>query len=239
MPLTLLQIVQQHASRQGLKIPPAVASSQDAYCRQAVGLLNEFCEDLNTRKFWQANVLEASWAAAAVEDQGDLSTLAPYGFQGIILDTFWNRTQQLRVEGALSPDVWQARKAANFSGPLPAYRLRGNRMLLIPVPTAGHQYIFEYYSNWFVRSDVGDPKFMWTSDTDTCSVDDSLPIAYLRWAWRREKGFDFAEDKLAYENLLFTRSSRDEALPSVDMSQCSRRPVGPGVIVPAGSWNLP
>lgn len=239
MPLTLLDILKEHSARQGLKAPAAVSPSTDGYVRQALGLLNEFNDDLNTRKFWQVNVLEAVWPATATESQGLLSAIAPSGFQGVLKGTFWNRTLRLQVDGPLDGEQWQARKAANFSGPLPSYRFRGGSLLMQPIPTAGHTLAFEYYSNWYVRSGAGAAKFMWTDAEDTCAVGDSLPLLWLRWKWKYEKGLPYAEDFAAYERACVTQHARDEGPKVIDMSQATRRPVGPGIIVPAGSWNLP
>ena len=238
MTMTLLEIVQNTRGRLGQPIPTQVAGSTDAGIIQSMGLLNEFLEDLVTRKYWQSNVREAVFAAVATESQGTLSTLFPYGYQGLIPDTFFNRTNQLQVQGALTSSEWASRKARNFSGPLPAFRIRGNEMLFSPAPTAGHNYAVEYFSSYFVYNPV-DLLYRpyWLKDTDTCVLDSALPMAYLKWAWKKEKGLDYAEDFRKYEAMLEVKSLRDGRAKPISMDVTDSM-MGPGVLVTPGSWNL-
>jgi hypothetical protein len=237
MALTLLEIVKEHAARQGLPIPGTVIGSGNDYCAQAVGLLNEFCDDLDTRKQWQTNVLEATWTSTATESQGALSTLAPYGYQGIVGDTVWDRTSRHCLLGSLSAEEWQLQKASNVSGPIPSFRLRGGNFLTIPALEAGHTIAFEYYSSYFVRESASVTKQYWTKDADTCVIDDALPVAYLRWAWKKEKGLEYAEDFAKYERMLATKGARNTTARTVDMAEGRAQRRFPGVIVPEGNWS--
>jgi len=92
--MNLLAIVREHARRQGLPQPASVASSQDGYAQQCLGLLNEFCDDLNTRKLWQTNVRQAQWEATATESQGRLETLAAACYEGIVPRTTYQHSMQ-------------------------------------------------------------------------------------------------------------------------------------------------
>lgn len=237
MARTLLDIVKEHAARQGLPVPGTVIGSGNDYCAQAVGLLNEFCDDLDTRKAWQTNVLEATWTSTATESQGALDTLAPFGYQGIVGDTVWDRTLKRRLGGSLSAEEWQMQKASLVSGPIPNFRLRGGEFLTIPVMPAGHTVAFEYYSSYFVRESASVLKPYWTKDTDTCVIDDALPVAYLRWAWKKEKGLEYAEDFAKYERMLATKSARNTTARTIDFSEGRPNKRFPGVIVPDGNWS--
>jgi hypothetical protein len=237
--MNLLQIVQETRGRLGQPVPASVAGNTDAGIIQTLGLLNEFLEDLVTRKYWQSNTREALFTTVAAESQGPLSTLFPYGYEGLLVDTFFNRTNQLQVQGALSAQEWASRKARNFSGPLPAFRIRGNELLFSPTPPAGHTYAVEYFSSYFIYNSDTVPVYRkyWLKDTDTCLLDDSLPMAYLKWAWKKEKGLDYAEDFRKYESMLEAKSMRDGRPKAVNMDG-SGSSMGPGVLIPAGSWNL-
>lgn len=243
--MNLLSIVREHARRQGLPIPGAVASSSDGYAQQCLGLLNEFCDDLNTRKLWQTNVRQAQWEATATESQGALSTLAPACYEGIVPRTTYQHSMQ-RPMCVISPQEWQARRVVNFVGPIMAYRLMGGEFLCNPIPTAGELLSFEYYSSAFVyypgtTGTVTTPpayRRYWENDLDTCTVGDDLAIAYLRWAWKREKGFDYSEDFIKYERMLITKSARQDSPEPVSMDGCRRDASRPGIVVPEASWKL-
>jgi len=244
--MNLLEIVRDHARRQGLPVPAAVASSPDGYAQQCLGLLNEFCDDLNTRKLWQSNAREASWAATATESQGPIRTLAPDSYEGIIPGTAYQHSHQRPME-SLTPQEWQLRKIRNFTGPTVAYRIRGDALLMNPIPSAGEIFSFEYYSSAFVyypgQSGIvtSPPKYRryWENDLDTSVIGPDLAIAFLRWAWKREKGFDYAEDFVKYERMLVTKSARQDSPQAISMDGCGGRSGRPGLIIPEGSWNLP
>jgi hypothetical protein len=238
--MNLLQIVQETRGRLGQPRPASVAGNTDAGIIQTLGLLNEFLEDLVTRKYWQSNTREATFTTIALESQGTLAALFPFGYEGLLVDTFFNRSNQLQVQGGLTAQEWASRKARNFSGPLPAFRIRGNELLLSPVPPAGHTYAVEYFSSYFIRNDdVSVPVFRkyWLKDTDTCLLDDALPMAYLKWAWKKEKGLDYAEDFRKYESMLEAKGMRDARPKALDMGS-GVSSMGPGILVPAGSWNV-
>lgn len=241
MAKNLLQIIQEVSGRLGQPIPASVAGSLDPQVIQFQGLLNEFVDDLETRSYWQSNEIETTWVTTADESQGSVDTLFPYGFCGIVPDTFFNRTNRLAIVGGLGSAEWAARKAMNFSGPLPNFRVRNNELLMTPAPPAGQTYALEYYSNFFIKN-FADPglvyRHYWLKDTDVCTVDDTLAMAYLKWAWRAAKGLDYAEDFRRYERLIATKASREKTAMQLSMSGDTDRPIKPGVLVSPGSWNV-
>lgn len=237
MSMNLLEIVREARGRLGQPIPASVAGNADPSIIQSLGLLNEFLEDLVLRKYWQSNTREATFASVAAASQGELDTLFPYGFEGIIPNTLYNRSTKLQVTGGLSPDNWQARQAMNMAGPIPSFRLRNNQLLFSPTPTAGETYACEYFSSYFVynAADAVYRKY-WLKDTDVCVLGESLPIAYLKWAWQKAKGLDYAEDFRKYETMVETKGIRDVSSAPIDMSDGSGN-FSPGIFVTPGSWN--
>lgn len=238
MAATLLQIVQRAFRRQGLPIPGSVVSSQDRSVLQALGLLEEFLDDMTTRKTWAQVTRQVLFASVAQEDQGSIFTLTDAGFASIKLNTMWDRTQILPIQGGQTSEEWQTMHAINLTGPLPRFRLWQNHLWLYPVPAPAHQIAFEYFTTFMVTGADLVTKRYWTQDSDTCVFDDSLPTAYLRWAWKREKGLDYAEEFSRYENLIQTFGVADDAPREVSLD-AEIRSARPGIIVPEGSWNLP
>lgn len=238
MALSLLEIVRSVRGRQGQPLPGSVASNTDPSIIQCLGLLNEFLEDLQIRRYWQANVREATFVSVAAASQGTLDTLFPDGFEGILPDTFFNRTTQLQIGGGLPSAEWQARQATGMTGPIQSFRIRGNQLLLSPIPVAGETYACEYMSSYFVynATDVAYRQY-WLKDTDVCVLGDALPMAYLRWAWKKEKGLEYAEDFRKYESLIATKSLRDGRPPNLSLNGGATS-FRPGVLVSPGSWPL-
>lgn len=237
--MTMLSIIQNHCGRSGLPVPSSAQSSSDPQVVQMVGLLQEFCDDMTTRKAWQRNTREALFVSVGGEDQGDITTIAPFGFQGIDFESVFDRTQRLPLLGGISGAEWQGRKAFNFTGPLYDFRLRQNRLLFNPALPAGHTIAFEYYSAYFALANDGVTyrEYM-TTDTDTCTVGDRMATLYLRWAWKKEKGRDYAEDFAAYERTVDTHSARDARPQAVNMGDNTEN-LQPGIFVPYGSWMVP
>lgn len=239
--MTLLQIVQEFCRRRALPVPTSAISNQDTGVAQILGLLNEFLEDLQTRKAWQRNTFECTFTSSADEDQGDITTLCPYGFQEILWETFFNRTQRLPLYGGIDAAEWQARKAFGITGPFYSFRLRQNRMLFTPALPASQLIAFEYYGSNFVKDATAVPpsatafKPYWTQDSDTCTLGDVLPLKYLTWAWAARKGFEYAEDFAAYERAVAVASARD-ARPQKVRLDGAVQDLRPGIIVPEGNW---
>lgn len=238
--MSMLTIIQNHCGRSGLPVPASAQSSADPQVLQMVGILQEAFDDFTTRKMWQANTRETTFVSTATEDQGNIFTLAPYGFQGIDFESIFDRTQRLPLLGGISGAEWQARKAFNFTGPLYDFRLRQDRLLFNPALPVGHTIAFEYFSAYFAASADVVPvyRIYLLNDTDTCTLGDRLCTAYLRWAWKKEKGLDYAEDFLAYERLVSTHSARDARPQAIQMGD-QNDSLQPGIFVPYGSWMVP
>lgn len=245
--MNLLDIIREHARRQGLPVPSTAISSSDAYVQRCIGLLNEFCDDLDTRKVWQSNVRSARFLTTASESQGRLHALAPFEFAGIVPNSLYNQHQHFSLE-SVSSATWQQRTSRNLGGPFAAFRIRGGELLFNPAPAAGQEISFEYYSSAFVyfpgtSGANGQPatyRRYFENDADESTVSGSLAIAYLRWAYLRSKGFDYAEEFAKYERMVFTLSARNDAPVEVRMDgpYLSARPghacviVGPGIGFP-------
>lgn len=233
---TLLQIVQEHADRQGLPRPQMVIGSTNAYARQAKGLLNEWLEDMSTYKAWEKAIRRTEWLMVNSEDQGSLDTLAPAAYDGIIPETTYLSGYGWPIRSA-SQEEWAALKSSVVTGLPYLYYLQGGRFLTNVPYTAGAKFSFQYYSKAYVylAAQNGEPeryKTEFTNDNDVPLLDDRLALAYLRWAWRREKGFDYAEEFRKYQMLLTTISARSDSPQPMSMDPCENRAIKPGIFVP-------
>lgn len=236
--MNLLAIVQEFCGRTSLPVPTYVIGNTDDQVVQLKGLVNEVMEDLVTRHAWQNCVKEATFTTQAQEDQGLITTIAPDGYLWILEDTIYNRSQQLPVFGPLGAANWQRRKAQAYAGAYSNYRIRGNRLILNPVPTAGHTCAFEYASsNCLLAADGTTYRSVFTADDDTFLLDHRLLLKGLRWKWKSEKGLDYSQEFDDYELLVNNMKGRDGTKAALSMDGGCRS-ASPGIIVPSGSWNL-
>lgn len=228
---TLLSIVQDFCERGALPTPTTVIGSGDTQILQLKGLLTEECNDLAARHAWQGITFEAALTTLALEDQGAITAIATNGFRSIRYDTIWDRTDRLPVLGPLTGPAWQFTKAILATGPRYRYRIRGDHLFSNPAPPAGHDWRFEYLSKNFCTDSTGATyKARFTADTDIILLPDDLCLQGLRWRWKKEKGFDYAEDFRTYEAQVKDAMGRDGGKGPLRMDDCQRGPV-PGIWV--------
>lgn len=237
--MSLLTVIQNVCGRTGIPVPSSVMGSiSDSQVLQLLRLLEEEGQDLSSRYPWQGITFEFTHTTTAAEDQGAITTIAPNGFRAIKNGTFYDRTDTLPVMGPLSDHEWQDRKARANTGPRYWYRIRGGRLIVNPVPAAGHTWAGEYWSkNWILGEDGTTYRQYFALDTDTILLPEELCIAGLRWRWKKEKGFDYAEDFRSYEMQVKDAMSQDGSKRTLCMDG-ARREARPGIIVPEYSWDI-
>lgn len=231
---TMLEVIQDHCGRANVPVPSTVYGSADPQVVQMMRLLEEEGNDLSGRGTWQGLVNEASMTTLAAEDQGAITSLATNGFRYIVNDTIWDRANRLPVCGPLNSQQWQTLKGVLATGPRYQHRFRGDHLLVNPSPSAGLTWYFEYVSkNWILNGSTYKRRF--TADNDTILLPDDLCLQGLRWRWKKEKGFDYAEDFRTYETQVKDALGRDGGKPILRMDN-EGGSVKPGIWVPQGSW---
>ena len=237
--MTMLSTIQHFCRRTNITVPSTVYGTTDSQVLQAMALLEEEGNDLASRGSWQGITLEASLTTAATESQGAMSTIATNGFRYIKNDTIWDRTNLLPVCGPMDSKSWQATKALVSTGPKYRFRIRGGNLLVTPTPTAGYSWYFEYVSqNWILGADGTTYKQYFTLDTDTILLPETLVMMGLRWRWKKEKGFDYAEDMRTYEMQVKDALGRDGGKQVLSMDCAQNNGPRPGVFVPDMSWSV-
>ena len=203
--------------------------------RQMRALANQEGKELMRRGSWQELTKETTFTAIAQEEQTDV---IPDDFDHMLNETFYNRTRKRQVVGPLSPKEWQEQKSIVATVLYDSYRIRGGSILMIPVPTAGDTYAFEYISNKWVISQDEEPKAAFTADSDSPLLDEELITLGVIWRFLKAKGFDYAEHFRTYELQVSQALSRDGSKRTLNFAERINygRPRYPGV--QDGSWNL-
>lgn len=233
--MSLLQIIQDAADDLGINRPGSVIGSTDQQVRQLLSLANREGRLLAKRHPWQALKTEALVTVTSTITQGSMSTLAT-GFDYIIPETVWNRTQNRGVR-PLSAQQWQLEKSAVVTGPYEEFRIRGNVLLMIPAPTSGDVVAFEYISkNWTTDSNGANPSDRWNADTDLTILDEELILLGIKWRWLKAKNLDYAEEFMEYERAVINAMSRDGGKDRLNIGM--DRDFVPGIQIEDGNFGI-
>lgn len=234
--MNLVELCNRFALRTGLPTGNTVFGG-NVTLAQVAGLLDEVLDYLTTEYDFQELVEECTFSSKAVELQGALVQLAPQGFARLRRDTFFDRTANLQIQGPLTDSEWQAIKATTASGPYSWFRIKSNRLYLSPSGVSGHLLAFEYMSKHAVIGDSERKQYP-TADTDEFLLPDELLLAGLRWRWKAEKGFDYAEELRSFELLAKSMALTSGSARAYALDGCNPSAV-PGIIVPSGNWKVP
>lgn len=234
---TCLSIINTSLNRLGFDSVNAAVGSTTNIVQTLLALCNEEGQELAARYDWTGLQTEATYTTLAAEDQGAIETIAP-GINFILNDTIWNRSLRRPVFGPRTPQEWQQNKAFAINGPWSNFRIKNAHLYMYPTPSAGQSCYFEYISkNWCSDSTGVTTYSEWDDDTDIPRLNDQLIVLGTIWRYKKLKGFEYAEDFNTYERRVMDAMAKDGGKDWISLSN-TKYDVFPGVIVPAGSWNV-
>lgn len=232
--MSLLTLIQDAADLVGTPRPTAVVSSTDTAVRQLLALANREGISLHQRHDWTVLQKTATFTTVAAEEQDEVADIAA-DFDRMANESIWNRSQQERVGGPLSPIDWQLLQAATVSGPYQDFRFSEGKLFLYPAPPAGETVAFDYVSKNWCQSASGTGQSRWASDDDTGVLSEELMQTGIVWRWKQQKGFDYAEDFRTYELEVSNAIARDGARRVLKMDEDAYE-YYPTIRAPVGSW---
>ena len=237
MPTTVLQLVQDFTEKMGLPTPAALVGVQEKSVRQIRALLREVIEQCAEFR-WQQQTLRMTFLSVAGQDQGSMTTIFGPGYHGIVQNSIWNQTRKMRVYGPVSPQIWQALQTLPNAGPQFQCWISNDHLYVSPAFVANETIAVMYETKLCVLAVNGTTtKERITSDDDSILFPDSVIRKGLEAAWRQQKGEIGWEDiRNTFIGLLAKNLVRDGA-PVLSMSP-GKRGAQPGIVIPAGSWNL-
>lgn len=158
----------------------------------------------------------------------------PAGYDRMISDTNWDRTDHWRNLGTKSSQDWQFLQGGIISiGPRERYRIYNGKFRIFQALTTVYNFSFEYVSNYWVcaaGSSEGTKK-EFTADSDTCVFPDDLMMAGLKFYFLKAKKLDYG-----IELGEFTRALSYNKAQDVPVSAMSLAPVGMNQLV--GPWSV-
>ncbi len=236
--MNILAIIREFCGRKGLPRPTLIIGNDDPSIIQMLALCNDVIEDLADRGAWQIGTFSTTFTTTAVEDQGALSTLFPYGYKALVNNSMYNRTTRLPVEGPIDAVEWEAYKALPTGRIFPRYRIFQDHLWMQPAPAVGQTVGVEYESQYLITNTVGStvtPVKYFSTDLDDFKLNEAILISGLSWKWASEKGLSYAESFNKYETLVVNALGRDGGAGTLNLMGCDNRR-RPGILVPSGNW---
>ena len=212
--MTILSIAQDVAREIGFEPPNYIIGNTDTTARQLLTLINREAEWLLRRHPW--TVLQKEFSITTVSGQA-VYTL-PADYHRIIGSSFWNRSSTRVIDGPVSPQHWQSRKASGLQArQYYSFRIKSDngilKLFLEPMPnTSGEILVTEYISRNWVRNASGLSADI-TADNDTDIFPQGLLQLGLCWRFMAAKGLDFSAVRMEYEQELNAAIAQDSNMP--------------------------
>jgi len=163
----------------------------------------------------------------------------PSGYDRMISDTNWDRTNHWRNLGTKSSQEWQWLQGGVISiGPRERYRIYNNNLRVFAALTTVYTFSFEYVSNFWVVATGGSAgtKSAFSVDTDTTIFPDDLMTSGLKYLFLKAKKLDFGPELQEFLRSLSYCKAQDVPVPSMSLSPTQLPElVGPWSIQD-GSW---
>lgn len=158
----------------------------------------------------------------------------PSGYDRMISDTNWDRTDHWRNIGTKSSQDWQFLQGGIISiGPRERYRIYNGKFRIFQALTTVYNFSFEYVSNYWVCATGSSEgtKAQFTADTDTCVFTDDLMMAGLKFYFLKAKKLDYGIELGEFTRALSYNKAQDVPVPSMSLA-----PVGMNQLV--GPWSV-
>lgn len=216
--MALLDIAQRAASRLGLRQPQAVVGSQDLTAQILLELANEEGEELSKYHDWQALTVQKTFTTLAQVVQ--TNALPPDDYNRLTYNPeIWNRSLNLRYRGPTKASRWQQLQAGVGSGQAGWWRIVGGQLNIYPAPTAGQTLAFEYVTQNWCESSNGTAQALFAADTDVSLLPEDVMILGVRWRFKSNRGFAYAEDMATYERAKEKAAARDRGTGRISPSE--------------------
>lgn len=231
--MSLLTIVQNAAIKIGVSKPDTVINNTGLEVMELFSHAKEEGKELMRRYDWQVLRKEKTETTVATEEQ----TALPSDFDRFVNETFWNRTRRHPLYGPLTPQEWQYNKSWVSSPVTDSFTVRGGKILINPVPTAGETLAYEYISKNYCQTSGGTAQAEWAADTDTGILDESIMELGIIVRFKLSKGLDATSDIAKYDTQVMLAMGRDGPKRTLNMAS-SYPNVGPNIIVKEGDWSV-
>lgn len=231
--MSLLTLVQSVASKVGVNRPSTVISNNAIESLQIQDAVNEAGVEVLRAHDWQVMRREQTFTSVATETQ---TSMVPAALDRFISDSFWNRSQVRPFKGPVTPQEWQYLKATTVVPVNEVFTVRGGNILILPTPTAGDTFAYEYISNRWRTNSGGTEIAAFSADTDLVVLEERLIALCATWIYKKSRGLPWEGDYEQYAGQLYLAKVAEG--PRTVINFIGYGPKRPGVAVPEGTWNL-
>lgn len=225
---TAANIISDAAIQLGL-VSTAIAdpyAETDANILRLNACLKQLGQDLARDHQWSH--LTAEFTFNTANGTADYALDGDDDFIAIVNGTAWNRTQDRRLVGPLSPGRWQAVKGAGVSPAVSQYfRIWQNRLHIFPTPTAIEAIYYEMKSDLWVAATASPThatKNAPTLASDVIWFDRRLMAWGLRLYHKRDNGFPSEVEQRAFDGALAVSLGDDGGAPVLDLNNSMSDP---------------
>lgn len=158
----------------------------------------------------------------------------PSGYDRMVSDTNWDRTNHWRNMGSKTSQEWQWLQGGVISvGPRERYRIYNNKLRIFAALTTAYSFAFEYVSNqWIIASGgTAGTKSTYTSDSDTSVFPDDVMVSGLKFYFLKAKKLDFGIELAEFVRSVSYAKAQDVPVPAQSLS-----PLQPQELV--GPWSV-
>lgn len=233
--MSLLSLAQRAAMKIGLvPVPTTFVGSQDATAILLLECANEEGAELAREWEWQALRAERTFTATNTAAQAGA---LPADFDRMVNESLFNRTSRRPVNGPLTAQQWQGIKSSATPMIFDSYRFQGGAIEILPIPTAGTVFAFEYLSRQWVRNAQGTARYeLFRADDDTALVSEELIRLGTIWRFKQSRGLEYADDMATYERQKVRELGRDGSRKTVYLAaEPYEGPFRP--MPPDGNWS--
>jgi hypothetical protein len=163
----------------------------------------------------------------------------PAGFDRMVADTNWDRTNHWRNLGTKTSQEWQFLQGGVISiGPRERYRIYDNNLRIFSAITTPYNFAYEYVSNyWVIQSGQSSAtQSTFQADSNTCIFPDDLMMAGLKMYFLKAKKLDYSVELMEFTRTLSYCKASDVPVPAMSLSPSPMHQlVGPWS-VQDGNW---
>ena len=192
--MTLLTICTNVADEVNIDRPTSVIGNPQTTAQRLLRYANRAGVSLMKAYPWQALRKEVTFTSVASETQ---TSILPADFDRFVPETFWDRSGTVLISGPVTAVEWQGIKALSYTG-RPKFAYRGDDVLVIPTPSAGSTFAFEYVSNLWCASSGGTGQAAWAADTDVGVIDEELITRAMKFIYLSDSGLP---NEVAFKDL--------------------------------------